>query len=107
MWAAAIFTLSTFKAVTAPQLVTWLEPDKLAHAAAYFVLASLIMWGLQRNGCLRPGPAAVAIGGSVFFGIALEIIQFAFFPGRLFEFRDIVANIIGAIASLLVYYLIK
>jgi VanZ family protein len=107
MWAAAVFALSTFKAVSPPRVPAWLEPDKVAHAAAYFVLASLIIGGLRLSQTLRLSRAMAAIGVSILFGVAMEIIQFAFFPGRMFEIRDIVANIIGSFASLFIYYFIK
>jgi len=37
----------------------------------------------------------------------MEVVQYAFFPDRYFEFWDIVANIIGALAALLLLKLIN
>ncbi len=107
MWAAVILALSTGASVQTPQTFNWLEPDKLAHGAAYFLLASLLLWGLRRSERLRPGPAGWAILFCCAYGTALECVQYAFFPGRFFEVLDIIANIIGSFASVFVYFLIK
>ena len=36
---------------------------------------------------------------SSIFGICMELMQYYFFPGRYFEYLDIIANIIGAICG--------
>lgn len=107
MWAAIIFALSTGASVQPPQISHWLEPDKLAHAAAYFVMASLLLWGMHRSHGLQPRHFFLVLLLSSGYGISLEIVQWAFFPGRVFEFLDIIANIIGSFGSILVFFLIK
>ena len=37
------------------------------------------------------------------YGILMEGMQYAFFPGRYFEVLDIIANIIGAIIGLIFF----
>ncbi|MCB0556078.1 MAG: VanZ family protein [Phaeodactylibacter sp.] len=107
MWAATILALSTGASIQPPQISHWLEPDKLAHAAAYFVMASLLLWGIHRSHRLQPRHFFLVLVFSSGYGISLEIVQWAFFPGRVFEFLDIIANIIGSFGSVLVYFLIK
>ena len=107
-WAVLIIYLSTGSAVALPRVTSLLEPDKIAHAAAYFVQASLLAFGLSRAG--YPGRVALwgAVIGSAALGILLEAVQWGFYPNRFFEFPDIIANIIGALGStLLSNYLIK
>ena len=108
LWAALIFTLSTGHAVEVPRFSNLLEPDKLAHAAAYFVLAGLLLWGFHRTTGLSPKAMTVAIMASVLYGIGMECIQYAYFPNRYFEVLDIIANIIGSILGVLgINFLIK
>jgi len=102
MWAAVILFLSTGKSIQAPSLTNLLEPDKLAHAAAYFVLAALLSWGFWRVSGLRNKLVWASAIISTLYGIGMEIIQYSFFPNRYFEVYDIIANIIGALICILV-----
>ncbi|WP_421946419.1 VanZ family protein [Phaeodactylibacter xiamenensis] len=110
IWAGALIFFSTGGQVSPPKLTSLLEPDKLAHAVAYFILASLLAFGFARSGMrgLQKHPILWAIGISSLFGFSLEIVQYLFFPGRLFELYDILANIIGSVACVLLSsFLIK
>lgn len=110
IWAGALIFFSTGGHVSPPQLTSLLEPDKLGHAAAYFILACMLAFGLARSGiqALQKRPVLWAIGISSLFGFALEIVQYLFFPGRLFELYDILANIIGSVGCVLLSsFLIK
>lgn len=40
---------------------------------------------------------------STTYGIGMEVVQYTFFPGRYFEFWDIVANISGAFAGVILF----
>lgn len=83
------------------------SPDKLAHALVYSILALTIFWGLSRKGNLNRKTIIMAICLCSTYGILMEMAQYLFFPGRYFEFLDIIANIIGSIASLLFLYFFK
>lgn len=110
IWAGALIFFSTGGQVSPPKLTSLLEPDKLAHAVAYFILASLLAFGFARSGMrgLQKHPILWAIGISSLFGFSLEIVQYLFFPGRLFELYDILAYIIGSVACVLLSsFLIK
>lgn len=108
-WALVIFLLSTGKNIPTPRFTNLLEPDKLAHAAAYFVLAALLSFGFgKRLGAWQMRWVWVAALISSIYGIGMEIVQFTFFPNRYFEVYDIIANIIGALVCVLVCkFLIK
>lgn len=110
VWAGALIYFSTGGQVSPPRLTSLLEPDKLAHAIAYFTFASLLAFGFARSGIqvLQRQPLLLAIVISSSFGFAIEIVQYCFFPGRLFELYDILANIIGSVACVLLSsFLIK
>lgn len=79
------------------------SPDKIGHLAAYGLLAWLIFRGLKLTGQYHFKKIALTIIGVSFYGITLEIVQWAFFPNRFFEVWDMVANITGACLSLILF----
>ena len=84
--------------------------DKLGHFTVYGILSASILWGMHKNSWELCGKnVAIAILLSSVFGITMELMQYYFFPGRYFEYLDIIANIIGAIcgSALFKYVYIK
>ncbi len=103
LWGMIIFVLSIISGDHLPKIeLDWVQPDKLAHAGVYFIFTGLLFWGLKRIPINKRKALWVALIISSFYGIGMEIIQFLFFPGRFFEFLDIIANISGSIGSLIV-----
>lgn len=103
LWAILIFVLSIVSGNRLPKIqLDWIQPDKLAHAGVYFVFAGLLFYGLKPFFSERRKVFFGAILISSGFGIAMELVQFLFFPGRFFEILDIIANISGSIGSLIV-----
>ncbi len=101
MWAATIGYLSTRGQVQAPVLTAWLEPDKLAHAVAYFLLSALLLplfRAASFSGALAFAGAFVV---SSAYGAVLEWVQYWYFPDRFFEVPDIIANISGSLLGCL------
>lgn len=85
-----------------------LEADKLAHAGAYCVLTTLLIFGFARSGHTFWWAILYSILLAGGYGVLLEVIQYSFFPRRYFEVWDIVANIIGCLISILVsFFVIK
>ncbi len=102
IWGIAILLLSTVGGVNPPRIMpNLLEPDKLAHAVAYCILATLLTWGLVRNGCTFWQAVLWSTGFCVFYGLTMEFVQYWFFPNRYFEVWDIVANTAGCFISIL------
>jgi len=78
--------------------------DKLGHLTVYAGLCILILWGNRKNGVfLNKNTAFVAILIASIFGISMEFMQYYFFPGRYFEYLDIISNIIGAIFGFVLF----
>lgn len=103
-WALFIFTLSAGPGISLP--VEWwklFSPDKWGHAIVYGILSVLILWGFAKIG--KTGSPFVFWGFSIAagYGIAMELMQYTFFPGRYFEVLDIIANIIGSIIGLVLF----
>ena len=88
-------------------LAQW-HMDKLLHLIAFG------MWGLtwaialakqrrlQRAWHLEFGVLVAA----VIFGMVLEVIQGAWMSGRTFDWMDVVADVVGAMSSLGVFFVI-
>ena len=106
IWAGIIFWLSAGAGINLPE--TWLDmigTDKIGHAIFYMVLSVLLLWGLERSRNEIPdkNSAYFLIAVSSFYGVLMEIMQYAFYPGRYFEVLDIIANIIGSFTGLYLY----
>lgn len=107
LWALVILYLSTGPGVNLPS--SWgdiFQLDKLAHLVVYGILTALFLWGkLKKEGSnnLVQSDWLIAILVSSFYGIGMEILQYAFFPNRYFEYLDIFANIIGSFLGVLIF----
>lgn len=101
IWAGVIFYFSTRGVIKPPAFGNLIAPDKLGHAVAYFLLASLLAIGMRRAGWSRKRALIWAVAISSLYGIAMETVQWAFFPNRYFEVYDIIANIIGSLTCVL------
>ena len=95
IWTAIVFGLSIMPAIQLPE--TFLSPDKLAHLAVYAIMAFLWLWGFAKANALTVANTKWIILGCALFGCLMEIIQYAFFPGRFFEIGDNIANVIGCL----------
>ena len=104
-WCIVILALSTGSGISLPK--DWwnlFSPDKFGHAIVYGVLAVLIYRGLAESNMGITKKNALSILLSTAYGILMEILQYSFFPGRYFEVLDIIANIIGSILGVTIFY---
>lgn len=109
IWGLTILILSIISGVNLPKIAPKIiSTDKLAHAAAYFVFCTTLIYGLTRNRFAFSRAVLTGLMISIGYGVVMEILQYSFFPHRYFEVWDIVANIIGSLISVLVsYFFIK
>jgi len=97
LWSAVILVLSSGPSLQLPADVREIKGlDKLGHFAAYSVLSFLLLLGFHRSGRRHP---LTAILLSVLFGLGMELMQYAFFPHRYFEWWDVLANTLGTLAG--------
>ena len=75
--------------------------DKILHLSCYFVLQLLWSYGLNK---ITKWPLLISLVITIGVGTLMEVCQYLFFEGRLFEFLDIIANIIGSIIGLIAFY---
>jgi VanZ family protein len=79
--------------------------DKLVHAAIFGVMAFLFSWPVLKSALNRIQQQQyflkVALAVSI-WGLAAELIQKYFIPGRSYDIVDWIADTIGAFISLLI-----
>lgn len=73
--------------------------DKLAHFLMYLFLSFFWVRYLK----IRFKRPYIGFIFSICVGILMEFIQGHYLPGRFYEINDIIANIIGSIAGLVLY----
>lgn len=97
LWLLLITALST---LPNPQLPGFqlLAADKLVHAVVYGVLTWLLLRGGSRSTSRSVGwrERWAAFLFSTLYGVLMEWVQYAFIPGRFYEFDDMLANAVGA-----------
>jgi VanZ family protein len=99
LWLAVITWLSTAPAIQFPSF-NLLSADKLAHAAAYAMLTLLLLWAGPARWWWMPVVASA-------YGMMMEWVQATFFPGRFFEYDDMIANALGAFSAYSVALLLR
>jgi VanZ family protein len=108
-WPAGFWTVVvTFLSCTAslPKMdFNLFSIDKLAHFAVYFLLTWLILWGFyKKNSSISTGEKVFAFAFSAGWGLLMEWVQATFFPHRMFEWDDEIANASGAFLGLLCFF---
>ena len=76
-----------------PEMQDLIGIDKLAHLLVYAIHTYALRWAWKPQSKWHPIWALVLSG---ILGIAMEVMQYLFFPNRYFEVLDIMANIIGS-----------
>lgn len=103
LWLLAITWLSTRGGIPLPGF-NLIGTDKLAHAAAY----GLLFWTIYRAFPLQNHASALVFWlFASLYGALMEWVQFTYFPNRLFEYDDMLANAIGAFIAWSVLGLLK
>ena len=107
VWAAVILVLCGMPPQDVDKVKFFDLPymDKIVHFALYFVLAMLVMAVLTLNSHLKTSrwTYIITITICLLYGWLIEVLQRAFFPGRSFEWLDVVADTAGAVVGVLLY----
>lgn len=83
--------------------------DKIEHLLGYFLLTFLLSNALyfqNKNKMFKRFPISTALLIAAFYGMVDELHQL-FIPGRLCDFYDWTADVTGALAAGVLYFLIK
>jgi VanZ family protein len=102
VWTAVIFFLCIIKSSELPS-ITVANLDKVAHA--FFHLLFVILWFLyfkeQIISRYHTKAYVYSFSLSVFFGIAIEMMQQFFTTTRSADILDVVSNVAGAIVGII------
>jgi glycopeptide antibiotics resistance protein len=111
LWGACILMLSLLpgKVLRKFSFIELLSLDKFGHFAFYLVFVYLLSRGFRavRDNKLQSRDVVVSAGIGILFGTVLEIFQAIRFVGRHFDVVDLIANIIGCAAGMLVVFWLK
>ena len=102
VYLVVIALLSLWPSSSLPQVSLFSGADKLVHICMYLGLSFLACWiyeiGHQRVWFIYSLLAAVFM-----YGALMEVLQHTMRAGRSFDFKDMIANLIGAIIGVLIY----
>ncbi|MCH2045157.1 MAG: VanZ family protein [Saprospiraceae bacterium] len=106
--AIIIYSLSTNTNVQLPK-TTWVASDKIAHLGVYAIFHLIIVWGMLKQQVWQKIHwnfvlLSLVIASS--YGVLMEWVQLLT-PGRVFDYADMFANIIGTIVGTLILPFIK
>ncbi|TSA35370.1 MAG: VanZ family protein [Porphyromonadaceae bacterium] len=109
VWALLILILCAIPGDSLPKVPMFNIPnlDKIIHAALYFPLAFFLgaEFDLSKRSILRiSGPLLTMLIISLYGGL-IEILQERFFINRSSDIMDFLADVIGGLAGLTIYYL--
>jgi VanZ family protein len=96
LWAAVIFTFSSFSTATTSEFfLTDFVIKKTAHVVEYAIFAALIYRALKESGVNKKKAGFYAIAVAAIYAVSDEFHQ-SFTPGRQPTLRDIIFDTIGA-----------
>lgn len=106
IWGIFISIISLLPGKTMPELSfwDWIAVDKIGHFTVYAIWAILLLRALYQSDDFSNKMFGWGLGSIILHGIFLEILQWAMFVGRFFEFSDIVANCIGVLGGTGAYF---
>lgn len=102
LYLSAIVVISLMPARDLPHIAIFPSFDKLAHFSMYFGLSFLACWSLDLSR-IRMGPIYLLLAGVFMWGVLMEILQRTMHNGRNFDFKDMIANLAGALAGIVIY----
>ena len=102
LYLLTIAALSLMPARDLPHFTVFSAIDKVVHISMYLGLSFLACWSYEINR-ERMKPIYVLLVGVFMYGVLMEILQRTMHNGRNFDFKDMVANLTGAIVGIIIY----
>jgi VanZ family protein len=102
LYLAVIAIISLMPVSDLPHFTVFPEIDKAVHIGMYLGLSFLACWSFEVSRD-RMKPLYLMLGGVFMYGVLMEILQRTMHNGRNFDFRDMIANLSGAIIGILIY----
>jgi VanZ family protein len=97
-----IVVLSLMPAIDLPHFAVFKNLDKAVHVCMYLGLSFLVCWSFEISR-KKMAPLYLLLAGVFMWGVLMEILQRTMHNGRSFDFRDMIANLTGAIVGLIIY----
>jgi VanZ family protein len=106
LWASVIAFLSLTASGNLPHLDwTFITPDKAGHFTVYAILAFLVLFGYAKHSQTQTIATYIYVAmGAAAYGFLMEWAQYLLTPDRCFEYPDMLANAIGALLGVSVFY---
>ena len=102
LYMTVVAILSLMPAYDLPEFTIFSGIDKVVHLSMYLGLSVLTCWSFEINR-KKMTPIYILLAGVFMWGVLMEILQRTMHNGRNFEFRDMIANLTGAIIGLMIY----
>jgi len=102
LYLATIAALSLMPARDLPHFTVFSSLDKAVHISMYLGLSFLACWSYEISRD-RMKPIYLLLLGVFMYGVLMEILQRTMHNGRNFDFKDMIANLTGAIAGILIF----
>ncbi len=103
LWTGIIAWLVFTPAEELPQLGLF-SYDKFGHMLFFGLFVFLWAWGLTYGCAARlKNPLLYAFTVGIIYSVAIEIIQHQFIPGRMGDWGDVLADIIGCLIGYGIY----
>ena len=102
IYLATIAVLSLMPVRELPHFTVFPEIDKVVHFSMYFGLSFLACWSFELSRD-KMKSIYLLLAGVFMYGVLMEILQRTMHNGRNFDFKDMVANLTGAIVGIIIY----
>jgi VanZ family protein len=97
-----IVLLSLLPTSDLPDIPLFSGEDKYIHICMYLGLGFVASWSLDRKGKSMP-PLYILLASVFMWGVLMEVLQRLMSNGRGMEISDMLANLTGAFAGLMIY----
>lgn len=104
-WSIVVLILCGIPGRKIPQLtfLEWLRPDKIVHLILFGTQSFLLLKAYFEVGKSAAEKKWLYVGLSIAYGIVIEILQKYIFIDRSADYRDAIANAIGAFCGLWIF----
>jgi VanZ family protein len=102
LYLAIVAVLSLMPSYDLPEITVFPQFDKVVHISMYLGLSFLALWSFEVHRD-RMKPIYLLLTAVFLYGVLMEILQRTMHNGRSFDFRDMLANLTGAIIGIVIY----
>ena len=105
LWSLVILVISATPGNRIPDIPIW-NIDKFVHSFVYFILSFLFYWEYRKCSSIKTNKVLFLFAIFIIYGGVIEILQANVFVNRSGDILDFLANSLGVIIMLLIFFLI-